>query len=55
MMYIVLQSVFEGGTVGIMTTVKADDTCKKVTMFSVHQMHRLYDDVKKGHSESMNI
>jgi hypothetical protein len=55
MMYIVIQSLFEGGTVGIMTTVKADDTCKKITMLSVHQMHWLYDDVKKGHGESMSI
>ena len=55
MMCIVLQSVLEGGTVGIMTTVKADDTCKKVTMSSVHQMHRLHDDVQLGHGESMSI
>jgi hypothetical protein len=48
MMYIVLQSLFEGAIVGIMTTVKADDTCKKITMLSVHQMHWLYDDVKKA-------
>jgi hypothetical protein len=42
MMYIVLQSLFEGGTVGIMTTtVKVYETCKKVTMLSVHQMHWL--------------
>ncbi len=50
-----LQSLFEGGSVGIMTTVKADDTCKKTTMMSVHQMHWFYDDVKKGHGESMSI
>ena len=55
MMNIVLQSQFEGGTAGNMTTVKSDDTCKKTTMLSVHQMHWLYDDVKKGHGESMNI
>ena len=55
MMYIVLRSLFEGGSLGIMTTVKADDTCKKTTMMSVHQMHWLYDDEKNGHGEPMNI
>jgi hypothetical protein len=35
--------------------VKANETCKKITMMSVHQMHWLYDDVKKGHGESMSI
>jgi hypothetical protein len=55
MMNIVLQSLFEGSSVGIMTAVMADDTCKKTTMLSVHQMHWLYDDVKKGHGGSMSI
>jgi hypothetical protein len=54
-MNIVLQSLFEGGSVGIMTTVMADDKCKNTTMLSVHKMHWLYDDVKKGHGESMSI
>ena len=52
---VLLRSQFEGDTVGIMTTVKADDTCKKTAMLSVHQMHWLFDDVKKGHGESMSM
>ena len=55
MMNIVLQSQFEGGTAGNMTTVKSDDTCKKITLLSVHHMHWLYDDVKKGHGEIKSI
>jgi hypothetical protein len=35
----VLRSLFEGSAVGIMTTIKADDACKKITMLSVHQVH----------------
>ena len=55
MMCIVLRSLLEGGAVGIMTTVKADDSCKKTTILSVHQMHWFYGDVKKGRGESMSI
>jgi hypothetical protein len=38
-----------------MTTVKAGETWKKITMSIVYQMHLFYDDVKKGRVESMSI